>query len=130
VTAMSRGTFSSRFFPSPEDWNAISRHIEDRGFVSSEEFDLILEGGAIRRVLLSGSLAKSPAEEGETIHFLIKDIEQRRLMQKQMAQADKLASIGELSSGIAHEINNPLGIILGYTQLLLRGDKPAVRPIR
>jgi signal transduction histidine kinase len=75
-------------------------------------------------MLLSGSLAKSPTEEGETIHFLIKDIEQRRLMQKQMAQADKLASIGELSSGIAHEINNPLGIILGYTQLLLRGEEP------
>ena len=34
----------------------------------------------------------------------------------------KLASIGELSSGIAHEINNPLGIILGYTQLLLRSE--------
>jgi two-component system NtrC family sensor kinase len=118
------GHFFQSFLSGPEDWNAISRHIEDRGFVSSEEFDLILEGGAIRRVLLSGSLAKSPAEEGETIHFLIKDIEQRRLMQKQMAQADKLASIGELSSGIAHEINNPLGIILGYTQLLLRGINP------
>jgi two-component system NtrC family sensor kinase len=77
---------------------------------------------ARRRVLLSGSLARSYSEEGETIHFLIKDIEQRRLMQKQMAQADKLASIGELSSGIAHEINNPLGIILGYTQLLLRNE--------
>lgn len=42
--------------------------------------------------------------------------------EKQMAQADRLASIGQLSAGIAHEINNPLGIILGYTQLLLRGE--------
>jgi two-component system NtrC family sensor kinase len=84
----------------------------------------VLADGTKRRVLLSGSLAKSTSDEGETIHFLIKDIEQRRLMQKQMAQADKLASIGELSSGIAHEINNPLGIILGYTQLLIRGENP------
>jgi signal transduction histidine kinase len=111
------------FLNSPADWEAISRHIEDRGFISSEEFDLVLKDGMRRRVLLSGSLAKSSSDEGETIHFLIKDIEQRRLMQKQMAQADKLASIGELSSGIAHEINNPLGIILGYTQLLLRSKK-------
>ncbi|GBC60764.1 PAS domain-containing sensor histidine kinase [Desulfonema ishimotonii] len=44
--------------------------------------------------------------------------------EKQIAQADKLASIGQLSSGIAHEINNPLGVILGYTQLLLRDETP------
>lgn len=42
--------------------------------------------------------------------------------EKQMAQADRLASIGQLSAGIAHEINNPLGIILGYTQLLKRDE--------
>jgi two-component system, NtrC family, sensor kinase len=42
--------------------------------------------------------------------------------EKQMAQADRLASIGQLSAGIAHEINNPLGIILGYTQLLKREE--------
>lgn len=44
--------------------------------------------------------------------------------EKQIAQADKLASIGQLASGIAHEINNPLGIILGYTQLLIRNEPP------
>ena len=116
--------FFQAFLSDPKAWDTISQHIENHGFISSEEFDLIIQGGLRRRVLLSGSLAKNPSEEGETIHFLIKDIEQRRLMQKQMAQADKLASIGELSSGIAHEINNPLGIILGYTQLLLRGEPP------
>jgi signal transduction histidine kinase len=39
-----------------------------------------------------------------------------------MAQTDKMASIGQLSAGIAHGINNPLGIILGYTQLLIRDE--------
>ena len=54
---------------------------------------------------------------------MVKDIEQRRQVEEQIAQADKLASIGQLSAGIAHEINNPMGIILGYTQLLLRNEE-------
>ncbi len=60
----------------------------------------------------------------ESAHSLVKDIEQYKMMEQQMSQADKLASIGQFSSGIAHEINNPLGIILGYTQLLLREEDP------
>jgi two-component system, NtrC family, sensor kinase len=54
----------------------------------------------------------------------IKDLKQRKIMELQLSQADKLESIARFSSGIAHEINNPLGIILGYTQLLLRGEDP------
>ena len=45
-------------------------------------------------------------------------------MEQQLLQADKLASLGQLSAGVAHEINNPLGLILGYTQLMLR-EEPA-----
>ncbi|MBW6471044.1 MAG: PAS domain S-box protein [Methanosarcinaceae archaeon] len=46
-----------------------------------------------------------------------KDIEQ---LEKQLLQADKLATIGQLASGVAHEINTPLGNISLYTQMLLK----------
>ena len=46
-----------------------------------------------------------------------KEIEQ---LEKQLLQADKLATIGQLASGVAHEINNPLGNISLYAQMLLK----------
>jgi signal transduction histidine kinase len=51
------------------------------------------------------------------IHLLIKEIsiahEQKCFLDEQLIQSQKLAAIGELSAGIAHEINNPLAIIPG-----------------
>jgi len=110
------------FLNNEGQWQAIQSAIDTNGFFSNVDIELKTAAGAAKRALLSGTLAHS--EFGDSIHFLVKDVEERLLMEAQMAQADKLASIGELSSGVAHEINNPLGIILGYTQLLLREEKP------
>ena len=71
---------------------------------------------------VDASLDKKFSDYRNAINFSIKNKEQKKLMENQMAQADKLASIGQLSAGVAHEMNNPLGIILGYTQLLLRDE--------
>jgi two-component system NtrC family sensor kinase len=46
--------------------------------------------------------------------------------QEQLVQHEKLAGIGRLAAGVAHEINNPLGVILGYTRLLRRKAEGAV----
>jgi len=107
-------------FHDPSDWQRLVEQIESQGFIASTEIDLTVADGSRRRVVLSASLATEESASNGTIYFLIKDIEEQRLMREQMAQADKLASIGELSAGIAHEINNPLGVILGFTQLMLR----------
>mgnify|MGYP002363314360 FL=1 len=53
-------------------------------------------------------------EQGRNSHFLgvLRDITDRRLLQARLTEADRLASIGTLAAGIAHEINNPLSYVL------------------
>jgi signal transduction histidine kinase len=45
-----------------------------------------------------------------------------RQIQEQLMQADKLSAIGQLISGVAHELNNPLSGVLGFTQLVLAAE--------
>ena len=51
---------------------------------------------------------------------LARQIDELRRTQDQLTQSAKLAAIGELAAGIAHEVNNPLTIIIGHAHLLLR----------
>jgi PAS domain S-box-containing protein len=53
------------------------------------------------------------------LHIISRDISKRKRMEQQMIQTSKLAAVGELASGVAHEINNPLASIAGYAEDLL-----------
>ena len=51
---------------------------------------------------------------------LVTDLSEQRLFERQLLQSGKLATIGELAAGVAHEINNPLFAILGLVEFLLK----------
>jgi PAS domain S-box-containing protein len=53
-----------------------------------------------------------------------RDISEWKQMEESMVITDRLASIGELVSGVAHELNNPLTSVIGYLELLLGEDVP------
>ncbi len=53
-----------------------------------------------------------------------RDITERRKMEEQMYHTEKLASLGTMAAGVAHEINNPLAIILGFTEMLAEKVPP------
>lgn len=59
------------------------------------------------------------------IQFIARDITERRQLEEQLRQGEKLAALGQLVAGAAHELNNPLAVVLGTTQLLLRDPASA-----
>ncbi|MEE4363790.1 MAG: ATP-binding protein [Desulfotignum sp.] len=56
----------------------------------------------------------------ESVLCIARDITNEKKLERQLINTEKLASLGTLAAGVAHEINNPLGVILGFTDLLKR----------
>jgi PAS domain S-box-containing protein len=76
----------------------------------------------------TGQVLLAPVREGGRIPkvlVLVRDITEQRRTQTQLQQAEKLAAMGQLVSGVAHEINNPAAIISGFAQTLLLDQLPA-----
>ena len=61
-----------------------------------------------------------PASKGAAAGLVVvtSDITEARALQEQIQQAEKLSSLGEMISGVAHELNNRLAAVMGYAQLL------------
>jgi len=85
-----------------------------------EEVELPAMGGTFQ-ISVSPWYDKNNRLAG-SIH-VAKDVSNEKLLRQQLIQSEKLSALGELISGIAHELNNPLTGVMGYSQLLqLRKD--------
>jgi PAS domain S-box-containing protein len=73
--------------------------------------------------LIDASLSLAPHVEppGELVGIstIIRDITERRVVQKQLHEAEKLESVGTLAGGVAHEVNNQMTVVLGFGQFVL-----------
>jgi signal transduction histidine kinase len=92
--------------------------LEAVGFVKDFETVFRNPAGEKANVLITATVSSADPAGQSKYECTIKDITERKKMELQLRQADRLASIGQLAAGVAHEINNPLSVVIGYTKIL------------
>jgi len=94
--------------------------IQEKGFIQGLEVPMVDRDGRKRIVMVSATEQADENRQFEGVEGIFRDVTEKRRVEQYLAQTEKLASIGELASGVAHEINNPLGVIKCYGNLIAK----------
>jgi|YelNatPaOPRAMG01_1025707.scaffolds.fasta_scaffold07597_5 PAS domain S-box-containing protein len=107
----------------------ITNLLKENKFIERAEISYTTPSG--RRIWLGLTLTPLKNTEGKTIGqiLIFTDLTQLKAFESQIALKEKLSSLGEISAGIAHELRNPMGVIAGYTKILLKKIDPSLKPV-
>ncbi len=101
-------------FVAPESLAAVTKYyrlkLEEKLISDEFEFNGIHKNG--HRIILEARINRMEFEGKPAIVSILRNITERKNLEKQMLQQEKLAAIGRVTAGVAHEINNPLDVLL------------------
>ncbi len=114
-------------YEDPADRRSILDSFGPSGRVSGREVNWKRKDGKIIVVRISGGAFRR--QDGSFSHFevIVEDITERRSLEAQFRQAQKMEAVGLLAGGISHDYNNLLGVILGNADLLLETTPTGVQ---
>lgn len=113
------------FYADETSRSALHEMIRKDGHVEHYEFEGRKKDGQIVQCSISCHLIA--LGDRRYILGLVRDVTEMKKMQEMMIQTEKMISVGGIAAGIAHEINNPLGIVLQAAQNLVQRTKPDFR---
>lgn len=102
-------------------------HLALSGEKTFFDFQHRLADGSIRDVEVFAS--KIEVKSRQLLYSIVHDVTERRLIEEQLRQSQKLETVGRLAGGVAHDFNNILTVVIGYTELAINGLK-AEDPLR
>jgi PAS domain S-box-containing protein len=97
----------------------VFNHVFKTGESGRCNHEVLRKDGTKKYVEVSISLKKDALGKPIGFRGITRDITDRKRIEEQLFQAEKLRAVGEMASGVAHDFNNALAAILGNTQLLL-----------
>lgn len=105
-------------------FNLFLKQLFSRRMASLETTLANFSGGDISVEFVAARLRRSSEEEHLACCFA-RDLTQRKLMERELIASERMATIGKMAAGVAHEVNNPIGIILAHTEDLISGELDA-----
>lgn len=111
------------FYENPNKREILQQLLIKEGFVKDYEIAFKRKDGKKVTVLLTSTAVKN--DRGEIISYqgIMKDITERKRLEQQLYQAQKMEAIGTLAGGIAHDFNNILTVIIGYVSILQQSNQ-------
>lgn len=108
---------SEQVYVDPACRERFKKQVEQQGMVKNFECQAYRKDGS--RIWLSATL-RAVFKGGVVVeyHGMNEDITQRKLLEEQLQATQKMEALGHLSVGVAHEFNNVLNVITGYSELL------------
>jgi PAS domain S-box-containing protein len=106
-----------------DDCRIFLDNVLENGFASAEMIFRDPRGSKLE-VDVDATLVEESFAGEPCACLFARDVTERNNIEQELAQADRLVTIGKLAAGVAHEINNPLGIVLANVELILSGRIP------
>jgi PAS domain S-box-containing protein len=106
-------------FVDPAEYTRLVDEFRRTGRMDGFEVRWKRKDGGIIIVRISGRAVAGGDEPADVLEAIAEDITERRLLEDQFRQAQKMEAVGRLAGGIAHDFNNLLMVISGYTEVLL-----------
>ncbi len=125
AAALQHAAASGRLYAHPDARARLVRTLESDGVAQGVELEWQCENGSRVRVRVSARAYRDELGNVSLWEGYAENVTSLRLAEKALRRSEKLAAVGQLISGVAHELNNPLSSIMHFTEDLLADERPA-----